>query len=195
MKNTQLFALIATSVLMASPSIDAAGFKEIRVEDAGQPELAVGVWYPSDEIAPASPNTRFGMALAVDAPVGKTHGGLIVISHGYSGFYAGHADTAAALADAGYIVAAPSHTGNTYTDMSSPAHQWMLDRPRHISKVIDHMLETDALSKTWILRKLVCMDSPPVVIRPWDLLAVCLIWIKRNNTVRNSLRNLCAQKD
>jgi len=132
--------LIAYSCIVTSVSSQAAGFTTIEVEDQGQPDLQVGLWYPSSEQPPAEPNTRFGLAVALDAPLQNPNGGLVVISHGYSGWYAGHADTAAALADAGFIVAAPTHTGNTWSDMSSSPDKWALDRPRHISSVIDHML-------------------------------------------------------
>lgn len=132
-------ALLAGSMALASLSIEAAGFQEVEVIDPGFKNLTVGIWYPSDQPEPNEPNTRFGLPVALNAPVSKTNGGLIVISHGYGGWYAGHADTAAALADAGFIVAAPSHTGNTWSDMSSSIDQWAIDRPRHMSKVIDHL--------------------------------------------------------
>ena len=132
--------LIFYSCVVTSVSIHAAGFATIEVEDQGQPDLQVGLWYPSIEQPPADPNTKFGLSVALDAPLQNPNGGLVVISHGYSGWYAGHADTAAALADAGFIVAAPTHTGNTWSDMSSTPDKWTLDRPRHISRVIDHML-------------------------------------------------------
>ena len=128
--------LIFYSCVVTSVSIHAAGFATIEVEDQGQPDLQVGLWYPSIEQPPADPNTKFGLSVALDAPLQNPNGGLVVISHGYSGWYAGHADTAAALADAGFIVAAPTHTGNTWSDMSSTPDKWTLDRPRHISRVI-----------------------------------------------------------
>ncbi len=138
--------LITSFLIVASLNIKAAGFREIQVSDPGHPDLDVGLWYPSDQPEPDQPNTVFGLAVALDAPIANPNGGLIVISHGYGGWYAGHADTAAALADAGFIVAAPSHTGNTWSDMSSSIDQWALDRPRHLSLVIDHLLEDRELN-------------------------------------------------
>jgi predicted dienelactone hydrolase len=145
MKTRLIGLLIAASAAIISPSIQAVGFTQLQVPDRGEPALSVGLWYPSEGAIPTEPNTRFGMALAVDAPMGDTNGGLILLSHGYSGWYAGHADTAVALAEAGYIVAAPSHTGNTWSDMSSSVPKWLLDRPRHISSVIDHLLNSDSI--------------------------------------------------
>ncbi|MBX2825630.1 MAG: hypothetical protein KTR33_12925 [Gammaproteobacteria bacterium] len=132
--------LIASLLVSTSLSGQAAGFRAVEVIDPGFKPLKVGLWYPSDQAPPTAPNTEFGLPMATDAPVGQSNGGLILISHGYSGWYGGHADTAAALADAGFIVAAPSHTGNTWSDMSSSIDQWSLDRPRHISRVIDFVL-------------------------------------------------------
>lgn len=144
---TPLIAILFTAAALTSQTNNAAGFQEISVPDAGSSDLTVGVWYPSDTRAPDNPNTEFGMALSIDGPVINPNRALVVISHGYSGWYAGHADTAVALADAGYIVAAPSHTGNTWSDMSSTTSQWLLDRPRHISRVIDHLLHSDSFAQ------------------------------------------------
>lgn len=138
--------LIAYGCAVTSVSGQAAGFTTIDVADQGQPDLQVGLWYPTSEQPPAAANTKFGLSVAHDALLHKPNGGLVVISHGYSGWYAGHADTAAALADAGFIVAAPTHTGNTWSDMSSAPDQWALDRPRHATKVIDHMLNAHEFS-------------------------------------------------
>ncbi|MEM7257605.1 MAG: dienelactone hydrolase family protein [Pseudomonadota bacterium] len=147
MKQSLCAILIAYGCAVTYVSAHAAGFESLQVTDHGQPDLQVGVWYPT-KVPPASePNTEFGLAVALDAPLQQANGALVVISHGYSGWYAGHADTAAALADAGFIVAAPSHTGNTWSDMSSSPDKWVLDRPRHISKVIDHMLNNHRFAK------------------------------------------------
>lgn len=132
--------IVACSCIIATVSSEAAGFAKVKVNDQGHPDLHVGVWYPTSSPAPTEPNTEFGLPVVHDGPVHKPNGGLVVISHGYSGWYASHADTAAALADAGFIVAAPTHNGNTWSDMSSSPDKWVLDRPRHISRVIDHML-------------------------------------------------------
>lgn len=141
MKHSHFRYLFAGGLALFSLSIEAAGFKEIKVSDPGHPELAVGLWYPTNAPIPSEPNTVWGLPVAHDAPLHEPNGGLIVISHGFGGWYAGHADTAEALADAGYIVAAPTHTGNTWSDMSSSIDKWLIDRPRHISRVIDDLTQ------------------------------------------------------
>jgi len=134
-------SILATSAQVA----DAAGFRKLTITDAGHRDLTVGLWYPSDQPAPPRPNTEFELSVALDASIADTNGALIVISHGFGGWYGGHANTAAALADAGYVVAAPSHTGNTWSDMSASIDQWAFDRPRHMSRVIDFVLNDNEL--------------------------------------------------
>ncbi|MFK7854207.1 MAG: alpha/beta hydrolase family protein, partial [Granulosicoccus sp.] len=149
MKYNVSSTIIASSLAFMSLSLEAAGFRQLTIKESGQPDLAVGLWYPSEQTPPTEPNTRFGLSVALDAPISSTNGGLILISHGYGGWYAGHADTAAALADAGFMVAAPTHSGNTWSDMSSPIEKWALDRPRHMSAVLDHIL-SDAELQTHV---------------------------------------------
>jgi len=136
----QLLKPIVSLLLLCLPlASDATGFSRLVVETAGEKPLQIGVWYPSDSPVPESPNSPFGQALAIDAPVKGDDLPLILISHGYGGWLGSHANTALAQAEAGFVVAAPSHSGNTFGDMSSPSQQWVLDRPRHISQTIDHI--------------------------------------------------------
>ena len=80
------------------------------------------------------------MSVAVN---GSVHGKalpLVVMSHGNGGSFLGHHDTAIALADAGFVVAAVTHTGDNYKDQSRGTD--VMDRPRQMSRVIDHMLSS-----------------------------------------------------
>jgi predicted dienelactone hydrolase len=53
---------------------------------------------------------------------------------------ASHLDTAQALAEAGFIVVAPTHPGDNFQDDAIVGHtSWFVDRSRHIAKVIDYM--------------------------------------------------------
>jgi predicted dienelactone hydrolase len=68
---------------------------------------------------------------------------LIVMSHGTGGMALNSNDTALALANAGFVVAAVTHTGDNYRDQSTAfTRQDFVDRPRHITRVIDFMLDT-----------------------------------------------------
>ncbi len=64
---------------------------------------------------------------------------LVVISHGNGGAFGGHQDTAEALAEAGFVVAALNHPGDNYLDMSRSLQ--LTDRPSHVSALISYMTE------------------------------------------------------
>ena len=60
------------------------------------------------------------------------------MSHGNGGWFAGHYDTALALAHAGFVVAALTHPGDNYQDQSHATD--MAARPRALHRLIDYML-------------------------------------------------------
>lgn len=64
---------------------------------------------------------------------------LVVISHGNGGAFAGHQDTAEALAEAGFVVAALNHPGDNYLDTSRSLH--LTDRPPQVSALITYMTD------------------------------------------------------
>jgi predicted dienelactone hydrolase len=99
-------------LLAATPAIS-AGFEQVTVPDPGAAPLEAGIWYPSD--APALPQ-RLGLFEQTVAACGAVAGHglpLIVMSHGSGGSFEGHYDTALALAEAGFVVAAVTHTATT----------------------------------------------------------------------------------
>lgn len=117
------------------------GFQLVSVPDPKGPPLTVGIWYPTQ----ASPRPMLlgtiVQYVSRDAPVAGNGLPLVVISHGIAGSLASHADTALALADAGFVVAAPLHTGDNYKDQSAIGRpRWFIDRARHISIAIDYIL-------------------------------------------------------
>jgi predicted dienelactone hydrolase len=100
------------------------------VPDTNAQPLETGIWYPSD--APASlrrlgPYTR---TVAVGGEVAGRGLPLVVMS---PGSFQGHYGTALALAEAGFVVAAITHTGDTEIVLSP-------SRPRQIKAPIDYML-------------------------------------------------------
>ena len=123
----------------AAPALAAnAGFTVVQVPDPQGPPIMVGVWYPTD--APATPmDLGIGaQTVARGAPLAGDYLPLVVMSHGNGGFFGGHADTAQALAEAGFVVAALTHTGDNYADQSRATD--MPNRPRQVSVLIDYML-------------------------------------------------------
>jgi predicted dienelactone hydrolase len=82
------------------------------------------------------------MNVARNAPIAGDERPLVVISHGNGGGPASHADLALALADAGYVVAAPMHTGDNYADQSAfGTVTWLSGRTSEIHATIDYLLE------------------------------------------------------
>ena len=65
------------------------------------------------------------------------------MSHGTGESFSAHYDTAIALAAAGFVVAAVTHTGDNYGDRSYAfTLRNFAGRARHIRQVIDYMLDT-----------------------------------------------------
>jgi predicted dienelactone hydrolase len=134
-------ALLAILLCFAVPA-QAAGFRFIDVPaDAAGPALRGAVWYPCGappgEIAVGNltlPGTR-------DCPVAGDRLPLVVISHGRLGDFTGHHDTAEALANAGFVVAALNHPGDTASDGNrSDDLSVFVERPTDIKRLIDCML-------------------------------------------------------
>jgi predicted dienelactone hydrolase len=136
-------ALIAAALLVsaAPPPAGAAGFQYASAPDPDDQPLELGIWYPSDGKLSSQALGLFTQDVAYYGPVKGDGLPLIVISHGTGGSAAGHYDTALALADAGFVVVALSHTGDNYKDHAySFTPRNFIDRPRHVSRVIDFML-------------------------------------------------------
>ncbi|HXQ13377.1 MAG TPA: dienelactone hydrolase [Caulobacteraceae bacterium] len=137
----KLAALLAAWLLMmfgAAAHAGDVGFQQLTIPDGSERPLTVGVWYPTD--APASPQALglFTQTVASGGPVAGEGLPLVVMSHGTGGWYGEHYDTALALAHAGFVVAAVSHTGDTYDDQSQVLQIWK--RPQQIHRLIDYML-------------------------------------------------------
>lgn len=95
------------------------GFEVVRTTDARGRTLPIAVWYPTS--ATPRPTVPLGLVLMRVAHEGAVAGDklpLVVISHGNQGGPGSHADLAMALANAGYVVAAPMHSGDNFEDAS-----------------------------------------------------------------------------
>jgi predicted dienelactone hydrolase len=135
--NVAVGALAMLLTLAAAPAL-AAGFEHVTVPDPDGPPLEAGIWYPTDAPASPQPLGLFVQSVAVGAPVAGRGLPLVVMSHGTGGTFEGHYDTALALAEAGFVVASITHTGDNYRDQS--AFTRVENRPRHIKALIDYML-------------------------------------------------------
>ncbi len=127
---------LLSPVLAAAPF--AAGFETLQAADGTDKPLEVAIFYPTEAVPQEVDLGPFRLNIARSGAVAGKGLPLIVISHGNGGATLSHHDTAIALAQAGFVVAAVAHTGDNHADQSRAAS--MMDRPRHISRVIDHML-------------------------------------------------------
>jgi predicted dienelactone hydrolase len=130
-------AVLAIVVLGATLALS-AGFEQVTVPDPSGPPLEVGIWYPSQDPVTSQRLGAFEQSVANGGAVAGRGLPLIVMSHGTGGSFEGHYDTALALAEAGFVVAAVTHTGDNYQDRTQVGR--LENRPRHIKILIDYML-------------------------------------------------------
>jgi predicted dienelactone hydrolase len=130
-------AALGALMLATAPALS-AGFERVTVPDPDGPPLEAGIWYPSEAPTSSQPLGLYRQSVATDGAVAGRRLPLIVISHGSGGSFEGHYDTALALAEAGFVVAAVTHTGDNYRDQSGFIR--VENRPRHIKALVDYML-------------------------------------------------------
>ncbi len=119
-----LIAGVALLLVLGRPApVSGVQTEQASAPDPGDTPLLLRIWYPANSD-------------------GKRKLPLIVISHGTGSSSVAHADTASALAKAGFVVAAVEHTGDNYRDIGHVGTGTQLpERPRHVSRTIDHMLK------------------------------------------------------
>ncbi len=118
----------------------ATGFQFVEIPATDDvPPIEAAVWYPADAAVPDAPNTPFGQAVAMHAPVAGEGLPLVVISHGAGGWFGGHAPLARAFAEAGMVAVALNHPGNSDGDETAPPARWITERPGHLARVVAHM--------------------------------------------------------
>lgn len=136
---SRLFSVVTTlTMTLSCVCVHAAGFQRGVAADPDGKPLEIGIWYPSSAATSPLAMGPTTMNVAANAPVLGKDLPLVVMSHGNGGFFLSHFDTAIALADAGFVVAAVTHTGDNYADRSRSTY--VMDRPRHVSRMLDHML-------------------------------------------------------
>lgn len=135
-----LTAIIALCVGMTTAR--AAGLRVIEIPaDAEGPAIHGAMWTPCAQPATEVDAGNVTLRGVKDCPVTGDKLPLVVISHGRGGTFDGHQDTAGVLADAGFVVAAINHPGDTATDMSRFFDLSVyIERPTDIKRLIDFML-------------------------------------------------------
>jgi predicted dienelactone hydrolase len=95
------------------------GFRFLDVPaDADGPALDGAMWYPCAEPPGEIDLGDITVTGAKDFPISGDNLPLVVVSHGRGGSWVSHHDTPETLADAGFIVAAINHPGDSFRDMS-----------------------------------------------------------------------------
>ncbi|TPM38666.1 dienelactone hydrolase [Mesorhizobium sp. B2-3-4] len=134
--------LLAALASLAATATHAAGLKFIQVPaDAAGPSVDAAMWSPC-ATAPGEVKVKGTTVPAVpDCPIVGAKLPLVVISHGYGGWYLDLHDMAETLADAGFIVVAINHPHANHADMSQANGLGVLrQRPLDIKRTIDFML-------------------------------------------------------
>lgn len=111
------------------------------------PALAGAIWYPCARepnevpLGDLAVAADYGLKGVKDCPVTGAKLPLVIVSHGRGGWFGQHHDTMAALADAGFVVAAINHPGDTFSDSSQRDRMSMwASRPTDMIRLLDCML-------------------------------------------------------
>jgi len=140
-KTTGAFALAL--LCLTSPARSAG----LQLLDS-DPKLRGAIWTPCAMPPESVPLGSLGVTAVEslpgvkDCPIKGARLPLIVFSHGRGGWFGQHHDLNEALADAGFIVAAISHPGDTFGDNaeSESLSNWA-SRPADIVRLIDFLLK------------------------------------------------------
>ena len=140
-----LAVLVLAGVVLATATTPShpVGVRQVMVADPGHPSIPVVLFYPTSD--------RPRLILASTGAIRLAKGGaltgdrlpVVLMSHGTGGAPFSHMDTAVALAEAGYVVAAPQHPGDNVSDDSAVGTpRWIEDRARQVVRVNDFLLTT-----------------------------------------------------
>jgi predicted dienelactone hydrolase len=134
--------ILAVLLCLSTTISQAAGIKFLQVPaDLNGPALKAVVWTPCAAAAQEVSIGPYVLRAQRDCPTVGEKLPLVVISHGHGGSLLGHHDLAEVLADAGFVVAAINHPGDTFSDMSRAADMSeFVERPTDIKRLVDYML-------------------------------------------------------
>jgi len=132
---TALFGL----ALQLGPARAAVGYQHLMIDDPRGGQIEVGIWYPANAPTTLTYVGPYPLDVAVDAGPAAGRHPLVVLSHGNGGAFSSHVDTAMALAEAGFIAAALTHTGDNFKDQSRAVD--LPNRPRQLKRLIDYMVD------------------------------------------------------
>jgi predicted dienelactone hydrolase len=117
------------------------GVEVVSATDGQARPISTIVFYPAQGEARLTWLGLTPAMLSRDAPVEEGRHPLILISHGTAGSPTSHLDTALALAEQGFIVAALVHNGDNYREQASVGStNWISHRASEVVRVTDYML-------------------------------------------------------
>lgn len=140
-----LAALALAGVVVATATTPGrpVGVRQVVVADPGHPPIPVVLIYPTTDKPRLILSGTGAIRLARGGAIAGDRLPVVVMSHGTGGASLSHLDTALALAEAGYLVAAPQHPGDNLADDSAVGTpRWIEDRARQIIRVNDFLLTT-----------------------------------------------------
>jgi len=135
--------ILCCILLRPSASAEAAGIQLLNSD----PSLMGAIWYPCAAepkivaLGNLAVAANFGLTGVKECPVTGAKLPLVIFSHGRGAWFGAHHDTAEALADAGFIVAAINHPGDNANDSSrrDTLSAWT-SRPVDMVRLLDFML-------------------------------------------------------
>ncbi len=135
---TLLLSVFAIQPALADPAV---GTRTITVHSsARERDLSVTLWYPSEgtgQKVSVGENRIFeGLEALKNSAIPRDHLPLVLLSHGSGSRAIGMAWIATALAEAGFIVAAPDHPGTTSGDSTPADTPKIWERTDDISTII-----------------------------------------------------------
>ncbi len=140
--------LITTSVQaeMATPYY--SGYQSMGADSKVFGTIAMAVWYPTEQPSKRERLGPFKVNVAINATPALGTFPLVLISHGSGGSIFGHRDTAQFLAEHGIIAVSLFHPKNNFRDNRDEAttDNW-INRPKHVSTVLDTILAHPEFSK------------------------------------------------
>jgi predicted dienelactone hydrolase len=142
--------LVAVALGLTATLARAAGFQFIEVPaDADGPALKGAMWFPCSERPDKIDLGPYALSVAKDCPISGDKLPLVVVSHGRGGSFVNFYDVADTLAEAGFIVAAINHPGDTTSDRSrSDNLSAFVERPTDIKRLVSQMLSASSAAST-----------------------------------------------
>lgn len=137
----RVLTVVTLMLCLAAIRAEAAGFQFIDIPAAADgPAIHGAIWSPCAAPAGQVDLGNITVPGVKGCPIGGDKLPLVVISHGHAGAVASHHDTAETLADAGFVVAAINHPGDTATDIRPLDLTEIIERPVDIKRLVDFML-------------------------------------------------------